>query len=350
MKNGRTRGDCVDSVILMPKIHYERSTLVRIFAKDKSSGQVLESQAKVGVVTKIEIQINYRHLYVNDKERLDIVGYDNEGNIFSGLDGFRFDWSIERGDSHLKFIQKPDGYKKKRVNDSTDVAYVKGLSPGKTTVKVRVFEPGYEQIAAVSKDILVIDPFIIEPQREVYILPTTAFNYNLVKLQKLDNGEMRRHPIKLPSKQYEWSTSNPQLGLINQEGKFIADKQEGASLIQVVDNDMTQNTDEVQIKVVLPFRLGISIYDVTEQEDQAVKADNMAQDFGILLDTASESKILVEQHLYLIVLQLYDKDGNRIEMTENLEFDNSGLLDQECIEKVKVNKIGSQILFRTKKI
>jgi hypothetical protein len=29
---------------------------------------------------------------VNDKKHIDVVGYDDEGNIFSGLDGFRFDW------------------------------------------------------------------------------------------------------------------------------------------------------------------------------------------------------------------------------------------------------------------
>ena len=43
MKTGRVRGECVDSVILQPMINRESKTLVQIKAKDKSSGQVLES-------------------------------------------------------------------------------------------------------------------------------------------------------------------------------------------------------------------------------------------------------------------------------------------------------------------
>lgn len=176
---------------------------------------MLESQAKVGVVDSIDIHINYRHLYVNDKKHLDIVGYDSVGNIFSGLNGFRFDWSIISGEKYLKFINKPDGYKTKRINESTDLTYVRGLSPGEAVLKVRVFEPGYETIMPASVNILVIDPFIIEPQRAIYILPTSAFNYRLTRLEKMDSGDMRRLPISIPNSQYEWSNQDHEIGKIH---------------------------------------------------------------------------------------------------------------------------------------
>ena len=32
-----------------------------------------------------------------------MVAYDEEGNIFSGLDGFRFDWNIEEGNDNVRF-------------------------------------------------------------------------------------------------------------------------------------------------------------------------------------------------------------------------------------------------------
>jgi len=92
MTHGKKRGECVDSVILRPQINRESKTLVWIKARDKASGQVLESQAKVSAIDYLAININYRHLYVNDKKTIDVVGYDDEGNIFSGMDGFRFDW------------------------------------------------------------------------------------------------------------------------------------------------------------------------------------------------------------------------------------------------------------------
>jgi len=58
----------------------------------------------------LAVNIHYRHLYVNDKKHIDVVAFDDQGNIFNGLDGFRFDWTITSGADKLKFIQKPDGY------------------------------------------------------------------------------------------------------------------------------------------------------------------------------------------------------------------------------------------------
>ena len=60
----------------------------------------------------------------------------------------------------------------------------------------------------------------------------------------------------------------------------------------------------------------------------------MAEFFGIPIDSVSESSIFVEERLYLIILQLFDKDGNRITMTENIELVNNGLLDQDSIERI----------------
>lgn len=109
------------------------------------------------------ININYKHLYINDKKHIDVVAYDDEGNIFSGLDGFRFDWSIVSGAEFIKVISRPEGYSHKRSIDGTDVAYVKGLKPGASDINVRILEPGYEAIKSVTVAILVVDPFVISP-------------------------------------------------------------------------------------------------------------------------------------------------------------------------------------------
>lgn len=116
MTEGRKRGTCVDSVFLQPVINRDSKTLVSIKATDISSKLVLESQAKVGELASLAINMHYRHLYVNDKKHLDIVGFDDQGSIFSSLDGFRFDVTILEGQKHIKMTQKPDGYKHKRVN------------------------------------------------------------------------------------------------------------------------------------------------------------------------------------------------------------------------------------------
>ena len=63
----------------------------------------------------------------------------------------------------------------------------------------------------------------------------------------------------------------------------------------------------------------------------------------------SETRILVEDHYYLISLQLLCKDGNKIKLTPNALFGNTGL-DKDYIQIVKVNKINSQVLIKTKLI
>ncbi len=41
---------------------------------------------------------------MNDYEQLDVVAYDEEGNIFSSLTGFSFDWIIEYGNENVKIV------------------------------------------------------------------------------------------------------------------------------------------------------------------------------------------------------------------------------------------------------
>jgi len=90
MQNHHTRGDCVDSVTLEPLLHEESKTLIWITAKDKSSGQILRSQVKLGLIHHISILASYRHFYVNDRSHVEVAAFDDEGNIFSGLEGLRF--------------------------------------------------------------------------------------------------------------------------------------------------------------------------------------------------------------------------------------------------------------------
>jgi len=59
--------------------------------------------------------------------------------------------------------------------------------------------------------------------------------------------------------------------------------------------------------------------------------------------------ILIEEHQYLIKMYLYDKDGHKITLTDNLRFKSLNL-DEKWIEVVKKNKLGSEIVIKTKKI
>lgn len=139
---------------------------------------------------------------------------------------------------------------------------------------------------------------------------------------------------------------------MNQKGQFTSDKVEGTQTILVVDQKMTNNTAEAEVHVVHPYKLVMNIHDVTSQAEKVstLNGQNMAEELGISPESVSETRILVEDRLYLITLQLLCKDGNRITLTENVELTNSGLLDQKPIQAVKSDKIRSQILFKTRPI
>lgn len=75
---------------------------------------------------------------------------------------------------------------------------------------------------------------------------------------------------------------------------------------------MVNNTAETEVHIVYPYKLRMGIHDVTSQESllNENKKEVLSKIFGIPLDKQSDSNILVENHLYLIILTLFDKDGN----------------------------------------
>jgi hypothetical protein len=169
---------------------------------------------KLGKIDRIAINVNYKHFYVNDKKHVDLVAFDDEGNIFSGLEGFRFDWSIQSGAQHMKIIPKPEGYD--HPSKGTEVTFVRGLSAGAAELRVQILEPIYDKnVVSTSITFMVVDPFIVEPSRAVFILPTSVFKLSLSKLKKSDTGIVTRENIPLPSKQYLWSIQDVNLGTIS---------------------------------------------------------------------------------------------------------------------------------------
>lgn len=121
-------------------------------------------------------------------------------------------------------------------------------------------------------------------------------------------------------------------------------------MINVVDTKMLNNTAEVEVNIVYPYQLLMNIHDVSEKMPSVGKLeDDMMSQFNISEESVSETRILVEDHFYLISLQLLCKDGNRIKLTPNALFGNTGL-DKHFISIEKVNKINSQVLIKTKLI
>ena len=128
------------------------NSLIWISAKDKHSGQVLRCEVKLGKIAKLEIQTHLRQFYLNDFEHLSINAFDEQGNTFSGLDGFWFDWNVQSGQEHVKFSKFSEAAQvrsqlKEEVGEmQSDVLFLKGIKQGVSVITAKINEPGYESI------------------------------------------------------------------------------------------------------------------------------------------------------------------------------------------------------------
>ena len=59
----------------------------------------------------------------------------------------------------------------------SDVLFLKGIRTGTAVVSVRIMEPGYENVLAAQVTLTITEPFVVIPQKTVYLLPTSKFQF-----------------------------------------------------------------------------------------------------------------------------------------------------------------------------
>ena len=232
----------------------------------------------------------------------------------------------------------------------TDMLFLKGIRTGTAVLSVKLVEPGYESVALTYVTLTITEPFVVIPQKTVYLLPTSKFQFQLAKVS-LQNNDMQFFPLQLPSKQYEWNIDVEEKGDIGEDGLFISKDKEGMVHVLVVDKHIANNTADGSVKIVHPALLDIEIQDVTEQMLVQTTLLNPELSFAdqLKIDTKSwESNwILVEEHIYLLKVFIFDRDKMMIELTENLIFSN--FINPEYFQILKTNKISSEIIVRATK-
>lgn len=121
---------------------------------------------------------------MNNNQVLKVVGFDDDQNVFSSLDGLRFDWQIEEGKDVVRKFQSIDtGLKTESSQVKTNMLFVRSVSAGKATISVRLIEPGYENVVKKTQTKLtIVEPFVVLPAREIFILPTSSYQFSLAYL------------------------------------------------------------------------------------------------------------------------------------------------------------------------
>jgi hypothetical protein len=83
---------------------------------------VLQAQIEVAKIDRIEIFSRFRQLSRGDSQHLAVRAFDKEGNVFSTLDGFRFDWDVVSGSQNIRRIPMKDSHMKAHGHSHLDVA------------------------------------------------------------------------------------------------------------------------------------------------------------------------------------------------------------------------------------
>ena len=55
--------------------------------------------------------------------------------------------------------------------------FLKGLRTGAATLSAKLMEPGYEEVLLAFVTLTITEPFVVIPQKTVYLLPTSKFQF-----------------------------------------------------------------------------------------------------------------------------------------------------------------------------
>lgn len=294
-----------------------------ILAEDVVTGQVLRCDAIVDIISDIQIVSTTRELHLEDSPlALRIHALDSEGNTFSTLAGLVFDWSLVKdvgtngfSDSYnslrvLKFSEStytPPSYisEMERVGKQGDIILVSGLKTGHAKLKAKIQESLYKDVGAAEVRLLILENIMLSPAYDVYLLIGTSIRYKVLKIRQGTITE-----LVMPCDQYELhlensvidSSGNPDLAVarLDQSSSKVTAVQLGH--INVVLDHKSLRMQGVSrlpnstLYVVEPGYLGFKIY-------------------------PGDTWVLQTGNVYDIMIEVFDKTGNKIYLSDNVRID-----------------------------
>jgi nuclear pore complex protein Nup210 len=154
-------------------------------------------------VNSISIENNFDSINVGDIFELHVLAHDEKGNIFSSLEGWKFNWKIVSGHNNAQLIKLTEhgkmevGDKREKIEKDgfhSDKILIKGSQTGKLLVNVEIVEENLKsKILSNQRELYVIEPFKIEYPKKFKVLPRYIGALNILK-GKLVIIEGRRNP------------------------------------------------------------------------------------------------------------------------------------------------------------
>ncbi|KAM9856209.1 nuclear pore membrane glycoprotein 210 [Aulostomus maculatus] len=316
------RGCSRRAVLQALSTQHSRLTSI-ILAEDVVSGQVLRCDAIVDIINEIQIVSTTRELHLEDSPlALKIHALDSEGNTFSTLAGLVFDWTLVKdvdvngfSDSYnslrvLKFSEStytPPGYisEMERVGKQGDIILVSGLKTGHAKLKAKIQESLYKDVGAAEVRLLILENILLTPAHDVYLLAGTSIRYRVLKIRQ---GTITELPM--PCDQYELHLQNSVVGPDGNPEVAVASLDQSTSTVKTVQlGHINVVLDHKSLRMQGVSRLPNSTLYVVEPGYLGFKIH------------PGDSWVLETGREYDIRIEVFDKSGNKMYLSDNVRID-----------------------------
>ncbi|XP_078082042.1 nuclear pore membrane glycoprotein 210-like [Mustelus asterias] len=290
-----------------------------IIAEETVTGQVLRCDVMVDIINQIEIVSTTRELYVDDSLlKLTVRALDEEGNTFSSLEGFIFEWSIVKNEDMDNIAESPSKIRIMKFSESTylppvyiarmekegkqgDIILVSGLMTGTANLKTRLQDSIYKNVPAATIRVIILENIILSPAHDIYLLIGAFIRYRVAKVV---NGKMTE--IEMPSEQYK----------LQLQADVIADE-EGSTKVAKLDSNSCIVTalQKGQASLVLMYK-NIHMQALSHLPNCTIYiVDAGFLGFSIF---PGDRWFLEVGRKYEFTVEVYDKSSNKVYLSDNL--------------------------------
>ncbi|XP_047687526.1 nuclear pore membrane glycoprotein 210 isoform X1 [Prionailurus viverrinus] len=338
---GVDEAQCSQKAVVQARLSQPARLTSIIFAEDITTGQVLRCDAIVDLIHGIQIVSTTRELYLEDSPlELKIQALDSEGNTFSTLAGLVFDWTIVKdteangfSDSHnalriLTFLEStyiPPSYisEMEKVAKQGDTILVSGMKTGSSKLKACIQEAVYKHVHPAEVRLLILENILLNPAYDVYLMVGTSIRY---KVQKIRQGKITE--LSMPSEQYELQLQN---SIPSPEG-------DPSRPVAVLDQDTS---------MVTAVQLGQSNLVLSHRSIRMQGASRLPNSTIYVVEPGylgfavqpGDRWVLETGRLYEITIEVLDKSGNKVYLSDNLRIDT--VLPPEFFEVLASSQNGS---------
>ncbi|XP_077368198.1 nuclear pore membrane glycoprotein 210 isoform X2 [Festucalex cinctus] len=294
-----------------------------ILAEDVVTGQVLRCDAIVDVIYDVAIVSTTRELHLEDSPlALEINALDSEGNTFSTLAGLVFDWTLVKdgevngfSDSYsslrfLKFSEStytPPGYisEMERVGKQGNIILVSGLKTGHAKVKAKIQESLYHGVDAAEVKLLILENILLSPAHDIHLMVGTSIRYQVLEIRQGSITE-----LSMPCEQYELHLQNSMVDVNGNPDVAVARLDQRTSTVRAIQlGHINVVLDHKSLGMQGAFRLPNSTLFVVEPGYLGFQI------------RPGDSWVLETGRDYEVLIEVFDKSGNKLYLSDNIRID-----------------------------